>query len=59
MRIYFSGVSGSGNPEVVVPERQPHVMLTFHTMETNETRNRLRVYLTRKKNERKSRSISK
>lgn len=38
MRIYFSGSPNSGPegisqfPEVLIPERKPHVMLTFHEL---------------------------
>ncbi len=33
MRIYFSGSSGlKDTPEVLVPERDPHIMLTFHDL---------------------------
>lgn len=50
MRIYFSGGRGLvATPEAIVPERKPHIMLTFHDIGSNGTRDRLKVYLRRKK----------
>jgi len=48
MRIYFSGGRGLTNtPEVLIPRRKPHVMLTFIDMQNNGTLNRFNVYLSR------------
>lgn len=62
MRIYFSGGGGLvDTPEVLIPERRPHIMLTFHNIEKKETgtTDRLKVYLKRKKNENQQRKLSK
>ena len=71
MRIYFSGGSGlKTTPEALIPERKPHIMLTFHDIENNGTMDRLNVYLERvtgrklqrrkqPKNENKKRRVSK
>ena len=58
MRIYFSGSGGSVNvPESLIPDRKPHVMLTFYTIQASETRERLKVYLRgRKKKSNESKS---
>lgn len=49
MRIYFSGGRGlTTTPEALVPERKPHIMLTFLDIRSNGTRDRLKVYLKRK-----------
>jgi len=50
MRIYFSGGGGvSDVPEALVPERRPHFMLTFYTIDENRTRDRLKAHLAQKK----------
>lgn len=62
MRIYFSGGGGLvDTPEVLVPKRKPHVMLTFHNIHQKQsaTIDRLKAYLKRKKHESQSRKISK
>jgi len=49
MRIYFSGGGGvSDVPEALVPERKPHIMLTFFTIDENRTRDRLKAHLSQK-----------
>jgi len=49
MRVYFSGGRGLVcTPEALVPERKPHIMLTFHDIDSNGTLDRLNAYLTRK-----------
>lgn len=49
MRIYFSGGRGLKNvPEALAHEVHPHIMLTFHTIGTDDTIDRLNVYLERK-----------
>jgi hypothetical protein len=48
MRIYFSGGRGLGaTPENLVPERKPHIMLTYHDIDSPGTLDRLNVYLQR------------
>ena len=55
MRIYFSGGRGlTTTPEALIPEFKPHIMLTFHDIKSNGTRDRLKVYLRRIKNEQNS-----
>lgn len=55
MRIYFSGGNGlKSTPEALCPERKPHVMLSFYYLESKGTRERLKAYLDRKRNEKKS-----
>jgi hypothetical protein len=52
MRIYFSGGGGLVDvPEVLIPEKKPHVMLTFHNIYQRQsaTMDRLKAYLKRKK----------
>ncbi len=50
MRIYFSGGKGlTTTPEALIPERKPHIMLTFYDIAEKGTRNRLKEYLRRKK----------
>lgn len=54
MRIYFSGGGGLvDTPEVLIPERKPHIMLTFHQIRQRQrsATDRLKVYLRRKRNE--------
>lgn len=54
MRIYFSGGGGLiDTPEVLIPEKKPHVMLTFHNINQKQsaTTDRLKAYIKRKKNE--------
>lgn len=61
MRIYFSGGGGLvDTPEVLIPRRRPHVMLTYHNIHQNQsaTIERMEAYLKRKKNEGKSRNVS-
>lgn len=49
MRIYFSGGRGlKTTPEFLIPELKPHIMLTFHDIDSNGTRDRLNVYLRQK-----------
>ena len=62
MRIYFSGGGGLvDTPEVLIPERKPHIMLTFHQLHDRQTSSacRLKAYLKRKRNENKSRRLPK
>ena len=48
MRLYFSGGRGlTCVPEALAPERKPHVMLTFHDIDSNGTLDRLNAYLER------------
>lgn len=48
MRIYFSGGRGlSATPENLVPERKPHIMLTYHDIDSPGTLDRLNVYVQR------------
>lgn len=48
MRIYFSGGQGlKCTPEALVPQRRPHIMLTFHDIKSNGTLDRLKVYTRR------------
>lgn len=50
-RIYFSGGGGLvDTPEVLIPDRRPHVMLTYHNLATGQssTVDRLEAYLERK-----------
>lgn len=59
MRIYFSGGGGLvDTPEVLIPERKPHVMLTFHTINLGQraTKDRLKAYLKRKRQSNASKS---
>lgn len=50
MRIYFSGSRGlTYTPEVLIPERKPHIMLTFYDIASNGTRDRLKAHLKNKK----------
>jgi len=50
MRIYFSGGGGTADvPEALVPERKPHIMLTFYTIDENRTRDRLKAHLAQRK----------
>lgn len=54
MRIYFSGGGGlTDTPEVLIPKRRPHVMLTFHNIHQRQsaTTDRLKAYLKRKRKE--------
>lgn len=58
MRIYFSGGGGlKDTPEVVIPKKKPHVMLTFHQLHERQSSatDRLKVYLQRKKHENRKR----
>lgn len=58
MRIYFSGGGGLvDTPEALIPERKPHIMLTFHNINLKQsaTTDRLKEYLKRKKRESKKR----
>jgi|KBSSwiStaDraftv2_1062776.scaffolds.fasta_scaffold850567_2 hypothetical protein len=60
MRIYFSGGGGLvDTPEVLLPDRKPHIMLTFHQISQKQTAttDRLKAYLKRKKNENKQRKL--
>lgn len=62
MRIYFSGGGGLvDTPEVLIPKRKPHVMLTFHNIHQRQsaTMDRLKAHLRQKKNENKSRNVPK
>lgn len=61
MRIYFSGGRGlTTTPEGLVPQRRPHIMLTFYDIDQNGTRDRLKSFLrNQKSNEDKSRKVSK
>lgn len=62
MRIYFSGGGGLvDTPEVLIPKRKPHVMLTYHNIHQGQsaTTDRMDEFLKRKKNEGKSRDVSK
>ncbi len=50
MRVYFSGARGlTYTPEALIPQRKPHIMLTFYDIKSNGTRDRLKVFLRRKK----------
>ena len=46
MRIYFSGGRGlTCTPEALAANRNPHIMLTFHDIESNGTLDRLNAHL--------------
>jgi hypothetical protein len=54
VRIFFSGGRGlKTTPEAIIPELKPHIMLTFHDMGENGTRDRLKAYLKRKQKDKK------
>lgn len=55
-RIYFSGSRGNrAVPEHLAPELKPHVMLTFHAIDVNGTKDRVKVFLNSlKKKEKKN-----
>ena len=62
MRIYFSGGGGLvDTPEVIIPDRKPHIMLTFHQLYERQasSTDRLKAYLKRKKYENQQRTIPK
>lgn len=60
MRIYFSGGRGlTTTPEALVPERKPHVMLTFHDIRSPGTRDRLKSYLRRIRKSKTQKGITK
>lgn len=57
MRIYFSGGGGlKDTPEVLIPHRKPHVMLTYHNIHLNQksTTVRLDEHLKQRKKEMKN-----
>ena len=52
MRIYFSGGGGlKETPEVLTPERKPHIMLTFFDLDKRQSSavDRLKAHLRNKK----------
>ena len=58
MRIYFSGGGGlNDTPEVLIPERKPHIMLTFHQLVERQSAStdRLKAHLRNKRNENRKR----
>lgn len=60
MRIYFSGGGGLvDTPEVLIPQRRPHIMLTFHQLHQRQSSamDRLKAYLKQKPHENKKRRL--
>jgi hypothetical protein len=59
MRIYYSGggggAGGCGEPEDLIADRKPHIMLTFHELHKRNasTKKRLKRHLKRLRDENK------